>query len=229
MKITVINYGLSNLLSVRRGFEHFGAEVSVTSDPAEVLAATALVLPGVGAFQDGMDGLDRLGLTGPIRRQAAAGVPLLGICLGMQMLFDESDEFGLHAGLGLIPGRVEKIPGQDAAGAAQRVPNIGWCPLYPAGADAEGTAGFAGAPESFAGTALAPVAPGAECYFVHSFEGKPLDPADRLADTVYGGRRICAAARRGSVLGTQFHPEKSGPVGLSILEEYLRLCASRAE
>ena len=145
------------------------------------------------------------------------------------MLFDESDEFGLHAGLGLIPGRVEKIPGQDAAGAAQRVPNIGWCPLYPAGADAEGTAGFAGAPESFAGTALAPVAPGAECYFVHSFEGKPLDPADRLADTVYGGRRICAAARRGSVLGTQFHPEKSGPVGLSILEEYLRLCAARAE
>lgn len=212
MKITVINYGLSNLLSVRRALEHFGAEVEITGSAADVLAAGALVLPGVGAFEDGMNGLCRLGLIEPIRQKAAAGTPLLGICLGMQMLFDESDEFGVHAGLALIPGRVEKIPALAADGDPQRVPNIGWRPLYP------------GAPADFTGTALSRVAPGAECYFVHSFEAKPADPADRLADTVYGGRRVCAAARRGSVLGTQFHPEKSGPVGLSIVEEFLKLC-----
>ena len=110
MKVTVIDYGLSNLLSVRHAFAHFGAETLLTSDPADVLAAEKLVLPGVGAFKDGMDGLARLGLIEPIRQKAAAGTPLLGICLGMQMLFDESEEFGLHKGLGLIPGRVVKIP-----------------------------------------------------------------------------------------------------------------------
>ncbi len=233
MKITVINYGLSNLLSVRRALEHFGAQVEVTGSAQDVLAARALVLPGVGAFEDGMRGLEALGLTGPIREKAAQGTPLLGICLGMQMLFDESDEFGVHAGLGLIPGRVEKIPPLDAAGTAQRVPNIGWRPLWPAGAPcpaasaagASALPGAAGAPADFAGTALARVAPGQECYFVHSFEAKPAHPAHRLADTVYGGRRVCAAARSGNVLGTQFHPEKSGPVGLAIIEEFLALCA----
>ncbi len=225
MKITIINYGLSNLLSVERAFLHFGADVEITSDPAVVAAATALVLPGVGAFEDGMKGLDSLGLTDAIKAAAANGVPLLGICLGMQMLFDESDEFGLHKGLGLIPGRVEKILPQTATGEAQRVPNIGWSALTPAGCDVAAVAGFAGAPTSFDGTALANVPEGGECYFVHSFEAKPTDPANRLADTVYGGRRICAAAQKGSVLGTQFHPEKSGPVGLSIIEAYIALCA----
>ena len=227
MKITVINYGLSNLLSVERAFVHFGAEVEITGQPGAVASARALVLPGVGAFRDGMDGLARLGLIEPIRAQAAAGTPLLGICLGMQMLFDESDEFGCHAGLGLIPGRVEKIPAAAADGLPQRVPNIGWCPLYPAGLPADGLPAFAGAPERFAGTALAQIQTGEECYFVHSYEAKPANEADRLADTVYGGRRICAAAQRGSVLGTQFHPEKSGPVGLSLIEEFLHLCAAR--
>jgi glutamine amidotransferase len=224
MKITVINYGLSNLLSVKRAFEHFGAEVEITGDAAAVGAARALVLPGVGAFEDGMAGLRAHGLVAPIRAAAAAGVPLLGICLGMQMLFDEGEEFGSHAGLGLIPGRVEKIPSAAADGTPQRVPNIGWCPLYPAGMPGAGTQGFAGAPQSFGGTALAQLQTGEECYFVHSYEAKPKFSADRLADTVYGGRRVCAAAQRGSVLGTQFHPEKSGPVGLSIIEAFLGRC-----
>ena len=103
MKVTVIDYGLSNLLSVQHAFAHFGAEVQVTSSPADVLAADALVLPGVGAFQDGMQGLEQLGLIEPIKQKTAQGTLLLGICLGMQMLFDESEEFGLHKGLGLIP------------------------------------------------------------------------------------------------------------------------------
>lgn len=212
MKITVIDYGLSNLLSVQHAFAHFGAETLVTGKPEDVLAADALVLPGVGAFKDGMAGLEKLGLIEPICQKAAAGTPLLGICLGMQMLFDESEEFGLHKGLGLIPGRVVKIPDTDADGSPQRVPHISWDPLYPAGGRTD-----------FAGTALENVKPGEECYFIHSYEAKPAQEADRLADTVYGGRKVCAAAQRGSVLGCQFHPEKSGQVGLKIIAQYLKL------
>ena len=137
MKVTIIDYGLSNLLSVQHAFAHFGAETLLTSKPEDVLAADALVLPGVGAFQDGMAGLEKLGLVEPIRQKAAAGTPLLGICLGMQMLFDESEEFGLHKGLGLIPGRVVKIPDTDADGCPQRVPHISWNPLYPGGSRAD--------------------------------------------------------------------------------------------
>ena len=213
MKVTVIDYGLSNLLSVQHAFAHFGAEVLLTSSPADVLAADALVLPGVGAFRDGMQGLEQLGLMEPIKQKAEQGTPLLGICLGMQMLFDESEEFGLHKGLGLIPGRVVRIPEQDAGGRPQRVPHISWDPLYPAGGRTD-----------FAGTALQDVQPGQECYFIHSYEAKPATETYRLADTIYGGRNVCAAAQKGSVLGTQFHPEKSGPVGLSIIKAYLKLC-----
>ena len=214
MKVTVIDYGLSNLLSVQHAFAHFGAEVQVTSSPADVLAADALVLPGVGAFQDGMQGLEQLGLIEPIKQKTAQGTLLLGICLGMQMLFDESEEFGLHKGLGLIPGRVVRIPDVDADGSPQRVPHISWNPLYPAG----------GRPD-FSGTALQNVQPGQECYFIHSYEAKPAAEEYRLADTVYGGRKVCAAAQKGCVIGTQFHPEKSGPVGLGIIKAYLDLCA----
>ena len=213
MKITVIDYGLSNLLSVQHAFRHFSAEVELVNTPDAVLAADALVLPGVGAFRDGMAGLARLGLIEAIQQKTAEGTPLLGICLGMHMLFDESEEFGTHRGLGLIPGRVVKIPDADVDGAPQRVPHISWQPLYPAGGR-----------EGFSGTALAGVAPGQECYFIHSYEAKPAAEADRLADTLYGGRPVCAAAQHGRVLGCQFHPEKSGPVGLSIIENYLKLC-----
>jgi len=170
MKVTVIDYGLSNLLSVRHAFAHFGAETLLTSDPADVLAAEKLVLPGVGAFKDGMDGLARLGLIEPIRQKAAAGTPLLGICLGMQMLFDESEEFGLHKGLGLIPGRVVKIPDTDVDGHPQKVPHISWDPLYPGGGRTD-----------FSGTALAALKPGEECYFIHSYEAKPVRDQHRPA------------------------------------------------
>ena len=208
--VTIIDYGLSNLLSVQRAFEHFGAAVALASTPQQVEAAGALVLPGVGAFGDGMAGLARLGLVGPIRARAAAGVPLLGICLGMQMLFEESEEFGRCEGLGLIPGRVTALPAAAADGSPQRVPQVGWNALVPAVGRAD-----------FSGSLLADVPPRGEVYFVHSFEAGPADAADRLADTVYGGRRVCAAACRGSVTGCQFHPEKSGAVGLAVIRRFL--------
>lgn len=213
MKITVIDYGLSNLRSVQNAFARCGAETLLTSSVADVRAAEALVLPGVGAFRDGMAGLERLGLVEVIRQKAVEGTPLLGICLGMQMLFDESEEFGTCPGLGLIPGRVVKIPAEDVQGKPQKVPHIRWDPLF-----------LAGGHSDFAGTVLEKVTPGQECYFIHSYEAKPAKEADRLADTRYGGRGVCAVAAHGSVVGCQFHPEKSGPVGLSILSQFINIC-----
>ena len=211
-EVAIIDYGLSNLLSVQRAFEHFGAAVRFVDSPDEVRSARALVLPGVGAFRDGMEGLRRLGLIEPIRDAAARGVPLLGICLGMQMLFDQSEEFGQWEGLGLIPGRVVRIPDHDAEGRPQRVPQVGWNALLPAAGEAD-----------FDGSLLEGVRPGEEVYFVHSYEAKPAQKRDLLAQTVYGGRRICAAARRGNVTGCQFHPEKSGRVGLCVIREFLQM------
>ena len=213
MKITVIDYGLSNLRSVQNAFARCGAETLLTSSVADVRAAEALVLPGVGAFRDGMAGLERLGLVEVIRQKAVEGTPLLGICLGMQMLFDESEEFGTCPGLGLIPGRVVKIPAEDVQGKPQKVPHISWDPLF-----------LAGGHPDFAGTVLEKVTPGQECYFIHSYEAKPAKEADRLADTRYGGRGVCAVAAHGSVVGCQFHPEKSGPVGLSVLSQFINIC-----
>lgn len=213
MKVTVIDYGLSNLRSVQNAFAHCGAETMLTSSPADVRAAEALVLPGMGAFRDGMAGLERLGLVEVIRQKATEGTPLLGICLGMQMLFDASEEFGTYSGLGLIPGRVVKIPDTDLQGHPQKVPHISWDPLFPAGGRTD-----------FSGTVLAGVTPGQECYFIHSYEAKPSHEEDRLADTRYGGRSVCAVAAHGAVVGCQFHPEKSGPVGLSIISQFLNIC-----
>ena len=212
MKVTVIDYGLSNLLSVRHAFAHFGAETLLTSDPADVLrpaekrGAAGVSARSRTAWTVWHGWADRADSPEGCRRYAAAG-----ICLGMQMLFDESEEFGLHKGLGLIPGRVVKIPDTDVDGHPQKVPHISWDPLYPGGGRTD-----------FSGTALAALKPGEECYFIHSYEAKPVRDEDRLADTVYGGREICAAASHGSVLGCQFHPEKSGAVGLKIIEEFLK-------
>ena len=210
--IAIIDYGVGNLFSLKSSLSAIGAEAVVTRDQQVLNQADHIILPGVGAFGDAADKLRETGMFQVVLDQAASGKPLLGICLGMQMLFDESEEFGLHKGLGLIPGRVVKIPGTDADGCPQRVPHISWEPLYPGGGRAD-----------FAGTALAQLRAGAECYFIHSYEAKPADEADRLADTVYGGRAVCAAAAHGSVVGCQFHPEKSGNVGLGILKAFCEI------
>ena len=207
MKVTVIDYGLSNLLSVRHAFAHFGAETLLTSDPADVLAAEKLVLPGVGAFKDGMDGLARLGLIEPIRQKAAAGTPLLGICLGMQMLFDESEEFGLHKGLGLIPGEVCPLA-DDLKDPSLKVPHIGWNRL-----------------DIVPGRENDPLfkytKPGEYVYYVHSFYAKNC-AANTLAASEYS-IPVTGAVKNGLVYGTQFHPEKSGDTGLRMLRAFAEL------
>lgn len=209
-EVIVIDYGMGNLLSVRRGLEHCGATVTVTADPNVILSAPRVVLPGVGAFVDGMAGLRREGLDTVVRKVASRGTPLLGICLGMQMLLDESAEFGSTSGLGLIPGQVIAIPTTTTDGKPQKIPHIGWNSLA-----------FPAARTSWANTLLQKVKPSDAAYFVHSFMANPTDPSHRVADCLYGGYAVAAAIQRDNVFGCQFHPEKSGEVGLTILRQFL--------
>lgn len=209
-EVVVIDYGMGNLLSVRRGLEHCGATVTVTADPDIILSIPRVVLPGVGAFIDGMDGLRRKGLDAVVREVAARGTPLLGICLGMQMLLDESEEFGSTTGLGLIPGQVIAVPATTTDGRPQKIPHIGWNALtVPVGH------------KSWEHTLLQKIKPGDAAYFVHSFMANPSDQSHRIADCIYGGHSVAAAIQRDNVFGCQFHPEKSGEVGLTILRQFL--------
>lgn len=208
VEVTVIDYGVGNLLSVRRGLEQCGAKVTLSDDPAQILSAARVVLPGVGAFANGMQALEARGLVPVLRELARRGVPLLGICLGMQLLLDESEEFGRTAGLGLIAGRVVRVPARTRDGQVQKVPHIGWNGLLPAQA------------EGWAGSLLADNEIGEAAYFVHSFVAEPADPAHRLADCDFGGWRLAAAIRSGRITGCQFHPEKSGDVGLKVLRRF---------
>jgi imidazole glycerol-phosphate synthase subunit HisH len=209
-EVAVMDYGVGNLLSVRRALEHCGADVSVTADHAALLSAPRVILPGVGAFANAMVELKARGLDQVSKEIAARGTPLLGICLGMQMLLEESEEFGISAGLGLIAGRVVPVPTTTAEGKPHKIPHIGWNSLVPPTGRS-----------SWADSLLDKVRHEEAVYFVHTFMAPPADPRDRLADCVYGGQQIPAVIERGNVFGCQFHPEKSGEVGLKILRAFL--------
>jgi len=205
-RVTVIDYGMGNLLSVTQALTYCGAEVALASVSKDIETAERLVLPGVGAFADGMAELQRRRFVEAIRRYAASGRPLLGICLGMQMLLDGSDEFGSCEGLGLIKGWVRKLPVQPGL----KLPHIGWSPLQAAGEN------------SWAGSVLDGVAPGQEMYFVHSYYADPAEPSVCLSMTPYGATPFCSSVHQGGISGCQFHPEKSGVAGLGIVEKFLR-------
>ena len=208
-EVTVIDYGVGNLLSVQRGLEHCGAKVTLTADPEKIVSASRVVLPGVGAFRNGMLALEGLGLVPVIRELALRETPLLGICLGMQLLLEVSEEFGVTEGLGLIAGRVIPVPTQTLAGTRQKIPHIGWSALQ--------------LPQASAGwekTLMQDNREGEAAYFVHSFMAVPTDPAHRIADCLYGGHLIAATIGRDQITGCQFHPEKSGEFGLKILRRF---------
>ena len=209
--VTIVDYGSGNLLSVARALEHVGAKTRLSHDAAEIENAERLLLPGVGAFAAGMQGLRERGLIEPIRRYAISGRPLLGICLGMQMLASMSEEFGEHEGLGIIPGRVVPVPSHDVYGSSQKIPHIGWADMSPT------------VQSGWDGTIFEGTRDGSSVYLVHSFHFEPSDSSHRLADFFYGGHRLTAAVRLGSTIGCQFHPEKSGEVGLALLGAFLRL------
>jgi glutamine amidotransferase len=209
-EVTVIDYGVGNLLSVQRGFEHCGAKVILTSDPEVILAAHKVVLPGVGAFPNAMEALKKFDLVQVIQEFARARKPLLAICLGMQLLMDESDEFETTSGLGLIPGRVVAVPNQTVSGEKQKIPHIGWNSLHPISS-----------PDRWIGTLLQENMLGDAAYFVHSFMAEPSNQINRVADAIYGGHRISAVISKENITGCQFHPEKSGEVGLKILRRFI--------
>jgi imidazole glycerol-phosphate synthase subunit HisH len=208
--VGIVDYGSGNLFSVMRAFEHCGARPVLVSTPEEVQATDRLVLPGVGAFADGMQGLRTRGVAEAIQEHARSGRPLLGICLGMQMLATESEEFGLHGGLQLVAGRVTQIPKTSVDGVAQKVPFIGWGKLSE---PQEGR---------WRGTLMSSLPARSAVYLVHSFHFLPDSPRDQLAVYEFGGHRITAAVQAENIIGCQFHPEKSGPVGLDLLSGFLR-------
>jgi len=210
-KITLLDYGMCNMLNVARALEHAGADVHVTEAPKDAVAAERLVVPGVGAFSECMRAVNDLGHGDAIREFVKSGRPMLGICVGMQILFEASEEFGETPGLGILPGRVRMVPNTTTTGARQRVPHIGWNHLI------EPQAG-----RIWGKTLLEPFGTlGPAVYFVHSFAAQPSNDDDRLADCDYGGHRISAMVKRDNVTATQFHPERSGTVGLRMLKEFL--------
>lgn len=200
--IAIIDYGMGNLHSVSKAVERLGRQAVVTSSPEEILAADGAILPGVGAFGDAMSNLRETGLDAVTKRYAASGKPLLGICLGMQLLFDESEEHGKHEGLGLLPGRVVRFRGD------YKVPHMGWNELT-----------FERESPLFEG-----LAPG-HVYFVHSYHALPERREDLLATTDYH-QPVTAIVGRGSLYGMQFHPEKSGDLGMALLRNFVGLVPS---
>lgn len=205
--LAIVDYGLGNLFSVRQACARAGMIAIVTSEPADIAAAQAAVLPGVGAFGDAMAALRRLDLVSPILDLAAAGRPVIGICLGLQLLMRESGEFGHHRGLGLFEGDVARFAPADRSGAVVKVPQVGWNHVdVPAGRTAA----------AWLGTPLSDLPAGAFMYFVHSYYVRPEDPGVVLSETTYGDQTFCSSARKGNVFACQFHPERSGPHGLQI-------------
>lgn len=209
--IAVIDSGMGNIGSVVAAFRRIGAATGVIHDSKSVWAASALILPGVGSFADGMDALRRHDLIHPIRDAVAAGIPVLGICLGMQLLAETGEEFGYHTGLGLVPSRVVPL---KPVGPDGRVPNMGWCPVRIV-TTRQGIFRVLGAEESF--------------YFAHSFHLVCKEEGDVAAVMPWGDNEVVAAVRRGNVHGVQFHPEKSQDAGLDVLHGFWNTVKERME
>jgi glutamine amidotransferase len=209
--IVIADYGVGNIFSVYHAFEVVGAVAAVTKDPAEVRQADRLVIPGVGDFANCMERLARQGFRDEVLAFAETGRPLLGICVGMQILFDSSAENGPTPGLGLLPGTVERIPDVGLDGARLKFPNTGWFDIDP---PKDG---------NWESSVLASLSPGDAMYFMHGYVPSPSNPEDRLATFSFHGHCLTAAARRDNLTGVQFHPERSARTGLSLLAQFAKL------
>jgi glutamine amidotransferase len=217
--VAVVDYGLGNLFSIQQACRAVGLEAEVTRDASAMVSADGLILPGVGAFGDAMETLRRLNLASVICKAAETGKPLVGICLGLQLLMEVSHEFGHHEGLGLIPGEVVRLEDPTEDGRVLKVPQVGWNRIA-----APGMAG-AGA---WAGTLLEGVAEGEFMYFVHSFIVVPADHSVVLSNTRYGDIEFCSSVRKGNIFACQFHPERSGRKGLRVYENLREILEGRS-
>ena len=210
IKVAVVDFEAGNLFSVQHACQTVGLRPVITNKPEDIRQAEALILPGVGAFGAAMENLHKLGLVEPLREFAANGKPFLGICLGMQILFSRSTEFGNHEGLSLIAGNVVKFPSVNGNGRRVKVPQIGWNRIfYPS--EVENT---------WDGTPLEQVINGEFMYFVHSYYACPLNSENVLAVTGYEGLKYCSAVIKGNIFATQFHPEKSAIEGIKIYRNW---------
>lgn len=206
-KTIIVDYELGNLFSVQQACLHVGLDAEISNDPIKVAAADGLILPGVGAFGAAMGNLRKRGIETPLKAQVAAGKPFLGICLGLQLLFTDSVEFGSQGGLNLLPGKVLRIP-EEIRGIKTRVPQIGWNHI------------IAPFQRTWADTPLSHLEQGSYMYFVHSYHVVPDRPEDILTLTDYMGLEYCSGVHRDNILAFQFHPEKSGPEGVEVYRKW---------
>lgn len=207
MSIGILEYGAGNIKNVCRALDYLGYQYALISKPEEVISASKLLIPGVGAFKVAMEQMAELSLIEPIREAANTNTEILGICLGMQLLFDHSSEFGESDGLGLIRGEVNHIPRVGLSGNKLKVPHIGWNELIVQRESSKMVEG---------------VVTGDPVYYVHSYRAENLDPNTIVCSSVYDGIDLPGVVQKDNVFGCQFHPEKSGDLGLKILKNFLR-------
>lgn len=206
-KVTVLDYGIGNVRSQLNALKYLGVDAELTADRDIILKSDAVILPGVGAFKHGMENLNSHGLIPIIHEFIALGKPFLGICLGMQLLFEESEEFGYSKGLGLIEGKISKLTNEETKGL--KLPHIGWSSIYPP------------SEKTWCNTILNDIPVGTAYYFVHSYAAIPTHSNDLLATANFGNNAFCCAVEKNNIHGTQFHPEKSGEMGLRILKNFI--------
>lgn len=204
--ITIIDYGLGNLYSLIRALEYFGIRPAVAEEPEQLGRADGLILPGVGSFGAGMRGLKMRGLVNEVRRLAEKNKPMLGICLGAQLMLTQGHEFGIFKGLDIIKGEVKHFPPLEKN---EKTPQVGWNTICPGKV-------------SWQNTIFQSFNQDSRVYFVHSYILEPEDDKNILALTDYGGHTFCSAIKRGNLYGCQFHPEKSGQAGLKIIDNFIK-------
>lgn len=206
-RIAIVDYGTCNLFSVEHACRHVGMPAELTSDPDQLRNAAGIILPGVGSFKDAMHNLQKRGLDQAIREAVQNQVPFLGICLGLQLLFEQSEEFGTCAGLGILKGKVARIPMENGAGT-RKIPHMGWSPIQIS---------------DNGQTILDPTTHGRCYYFVHSYYVQPESPMVVASTTTYDGFSFCSSVSQGNLFACQFHPEKSGRKGLNVYRNWHHL------
>lgn len=226
-RVAIVDYGMGNLFSVEQACIKVGLPASIATTPEEILSADGVILPGVGAFGDAMSNLEQRGLTCALQEFARSGKPLVGICLGMQLLMTESHEFGHHRGLGIVEGEVVRLEGNWEGHPKVKIPHVGWNRIYSVWPEGARIREPKDAPR-WEGTPLEGLCDGDFMYFVHSYQPRPRDPGLAFALTQYGANRICSAFRQGSVFACQFHPERSGPKGLRLYHNLARMIKGAA-